>query len=303
MVTAVALALILAAAAMAIVCLAEARKVSRAAADRDAIAAMLAGAPAQDDDDEGPKKPQSARAAELARAGIQMSPLGWYTTVAVAAAAAAGATWLIFNSPLISAIALIGIALLFRGVKKSKASKSQDLFSEQLAAALPQVASNMRSGMTVERAIRAVGDHMDKPLKGELMRATTRLAYGTRLDTALADAAAHTGSSDLALVATAVSMQQDSGGNLAEVLERIAEKVRSKLSLRRHVRSVTASARASRTILALIPWVAMLLTTLSTDSGWEFWRSFAGTCVIAVVVILEIAGTLFMNKIIDMKVD
>lgn len=301
MVTAAAIVLVLAAAAMAASCAATARRVQRAAADRDAIAAMIAGAPAEEDEEA--KKPQSARAAELARAGIEMTPAAWYGLVALAALFAAAVSWLVFMSPLICGIALIGAVLLFRTVKKSKAAKSQDLFSEQLAAALPQVASNMRSGMTVERAIRAVGEHMDEPLKSELTRATTRLAYGTRLDAALADAAEHTGSSDLALVATAVSMQQDSGGDLAEVLDRIAEKVRSKLSLRRHVKSVTSSARASRTILALIPWVAMLLTTLSTDAGFEFWRTFAGTCVIAVVIVLEVCGTLVMNKIIDMKIE
>lgn len=273
--------------------------------DAQTIAAMVAAEreKANPKKKEKPQKEPSQRQVELTQAGIDMPLWSWYLLKAAAVVFAVMCAQVVFRSPIIDAIVGVLAFSLFGIFKKRRAEASMVYFGEQLAAALPQVASNMRAGMTVDRALKAVGDHMDEPLKSELARANARLSYGDRLDQALQDCAIRTGSPDLRIVATAVAMQQDSGGDLAEVLDRIAAKIRSKLSLRRHIKSVTSSARASRAILIAMPWVAMLITTFSAENALEFWRSTPGVVVICVVVLLEFIGAKVMAKVMTLKID
>ncbi len=272
--------------------------------DAEAIAAMVAAEKRREGKGkQKPKKEPSQRQVELTQAGIDIPLSAWYLLKAAGAGLAILVTYTLFCSPLVSAVAGVLAFAAFGMFKKRRAQAATVFFGEQLAAALPQVASNMRAGMTVDRALKAVGDHMDEPLKSELARANARLSYGDRLDQALYDSAVRTGSPDLKIVATAVAMQQDSGGDLAEVLDRIADKIRSKLSLRRHVKSVTSSARASRVILAAMPWVAMAITTLSAENAVEFWRSTAGTIIICCVIAWELLGAKLMSKVMELKID
>ncbi len=304
MVAAFALLLILAAAGIAAAFWVNYSRIQAETKDAQTIAAMVAAEQRKaDPDKDRPQKEPSARQVELTQAGINM-PLGaWFALKAAAVAFAVLCIHVIFQSAVVDAIAGVVTFSLFGMYKKRRAEASMTFFGEQLAAALPQVASNMRAGMTVDRAMKAVGEHMDEPLRSELARANARLSYGDRLDAALQDCAVRTGSPDLRIVATAVAMQQDSGGDLAEVLDRIAAKIRTKLSLRRHIKSVTSSARASRAILIAMPWIAMLITTFSAENAVEFWRSTAGTVVICIVVVLEVIGAKVMSKVMELKVD
>lgn len=304
MVATIAIIILIAAAAISIAFWVNYSRFQAETKDAQTIAAMVAAEKAQaDPKKDKPQKEPSQRQVELTQAGIDMPLWAWYLLKATAVAFAALCVQMVFRSPIIDVIAGIVTFSAFGIFKKRRAEASMVFFGEQLAAALPQVASNMRAGMTVDRALKAVGDHMDEPLKSELQRANARLSYGDRLDQALQDCAIRTGSPDLRIVATAVAMQQDSGGDLAEVLDRIAAKIRSKLSLRRHIKSVTSSARASRAILIAMPWVAMLIGTFSAENALEFWRSTPGVIVICVVVVLELVGAKVMAKVMELKID
>ena len=196
-------------------------------------------------------------------------------------------------------LALLVPSMLLR----ARAAHVAERFSEEFAAALPQIAANMRSGLTPERAISAVGRHASEPLRGELSHVVRELSFGSSLDRSLHAMAARTESKDVKLIATAVELQRETGGNLADVFETVADKIQTRLKLRRHIKSITSPARMSRWILAALPWVVMFTTLFSAEGAAEFWRSAAGIVVICVVVVLEAIGVWLMSRICDMKLD
>ena len=299
-------AALFAAAAAALFCLAAvtARRHTVATADAAAAASMIASR----DEPEGPRGRDGARARsrsqeKLDQAGMPISSGAWAALRLMAAAAGACAAWVAFANPLLAAAAA-GLAFCATGSYRTrKVAARQDQLSLQLAGALPQVAANIRCGMTAERALKITTDVAEEPMRSQFERLNAQMAYGVRLDEALADMAARNGNADIGLVAIAVGMQQDAGGDLADVLERIAGKIQSRMSLRRHVLSATASVRSSRKMLLLMPWFIALVVGWSVAGGMSFWSGAVGTALAAAILALEAVGWVVMGKIINFKIE
>ena len=305
----VAAAVIAATAMLGAVALATAR--AQRVAEQDAMfqAAALAGegrrpdAAASRAERHREQAEKSKLGARLAKADVDATPGQWRLGTLAAAALAAAAAFALFHSFVLVALAAVVVLLGSSMYLRSRAAKVSDRFSEELAAALPQVAENMRTGMTAERAIDAVGRHTSDPLRGELARVCREMRFGSPLSESLAAMASRTESGDVRLIAVAVELQRETGGNLAEVFETVAEKIQTRMALRRHVKSITASARMQRTVLCLLPWVAMGLTFFNSEDAGDFWRSTAGIVVIAVVVVLELVGSAIMSRLCQIKVE
>ena len=252
------------------------------------------------------KREQAAKSRlgeKLAAADIDATPGMWLGGTVVAAAAAAAAGGLAFGNILLGVVFCMLVAAGSSMYLSSRAKKVSERFAAELAGALPQVAENMRTGMTVERALSTVASHTDEPLRSELSRACREMSLGGSLADSLDTMAARTESKDVKLVATAVALQRETGGNLAEVLDMVSEKIQARLRLRRHVKSITSSARAQRYILCCLPWAALGLSFFNAENAADFWRSFAGIAIICIAVVLEVVGAWFMQKICDMKID
>lgn len=252
------------------------------------------------------KREQAAKSrlgAKLAAADLDVTPSTWLGGTVAAAVIAAAAGQAAFGNPLVAVIlavlVLAGASMYLNGRSK----KVSERFAAELAGALPQVAENMRTGMTVERALSTVAAHTDEPLRSELTRACRELSLGGSLAESLDTMAARTESKDVKLVATAVALQRETGGNLAEVLDMVADKIQARLRLRRHVKSITSSARAQRYILCCLPWVAFGLSFFNSENAADFWRSTAGVVVICIAIVLEVIGAWLMQKICDMKIE
>ena len=266
--------------------------------------------------DGAPRPPAESRAAQrreerdksrlgqrLAAADLDIGAGQWMAgslALALVCGLAAGAG---FSNYFIGFAAALLALLVPSMLLRARAAHVAERFCEEFAAALPQIAANMRSGLTPERAISAVARHASEPLRGELSRVVRELSFGSSLDRSLHAMAARTESKDVKLIATAVELQRETGGNLADVFETVADKIQTRLKLRRHIKSITSPARMSRWILAALPWVVMFTTLFSAEGAAEFWRSAAGIVVICVVVVLEAIGVWLMSRICDMKLD
>lgn len=282
-----------------------ARRFNVATADAAAAASMIA-ARSKQDDGEGKEKQARAKSRsqeKLDQAGMSISSPAWGLMRAMAALAGACIAWSVFMNPLLAAAAAVMAFCALGSYRKRKVAARQDELSLQLAGALPQVAANIRCGMTAERALKITTDVAEEPMRSQFERLNAQLAYGVRLDEGLADMAERNGNADIKLVSIAVGMQQDAGGNLADVLERIAGKIQARMSLRRHVRSATASVRSSRNILLLMPWFIALVVGYSMAGGMSFWNGAVGIVLAAAILALETAGWVVMGKIINIKID
>lgn len=201
--------------------------------------------------------------------------------------------------------ALLGLFVPVIGVLVIRylAGRQRRLFSEQLPDNLQVIASAMRSGQTFIGALKAVLEDAPEPSNRELRRAVLDEQVGIPLSDALGAVTERMQSEDFKHVAIVATLQRETGGNTAEVIELVAETVRERIEIRRMVRSLTAQGRLSGGILSGLP-VAMLLfiSTVNPSYVHPLFHTTKGMIALGVALGLVAMGGLVMKKIIEIEV-
>ena len=237
---------------------------------------------------------------DVANVEIQLEQL-----LAVVALVTVVVGWLLVlqtNSPEAAALALsipVGAVIVIRVL----AGRQRRLFTDQLPDNLQVIASAMRSGQTFVGALKAVLEDAPEPSQRELRRAVLDEQLGISLAEALGSVTERMKSEDFKHVAIVASLQRETGGNTAEVIDLVADTVRQRIEIRRMVRGLTAQGRLSGTVLTLLP-VALLLLISLVNPGYvhPLFHSTGGLIAIGVALGLMICGGLVINKIIQIKV-
>ena len=177
------------------------------------------------------------------------------------------------------------------------------IFGEQLPDNLQVIASAMRAGHSFAGALAVVVDDAPEPTRRELQRVVTDERLGVPLESALREVVRRMDSKDLEQVALVAALQRETGGNTAEVLDRVTETVRERLELRRTVKTLTAQGRMSRWVLSLLPVVLLgLFTLISPAYMAPLFGSSAGRLLLAAGGVMVIAGSLVIKRIVNIKV-
>jgi tight adherence protein B len=158
--------------------------------------------------------------------------------------------------------ALIAIAMGVGGVfvwVSNKAKKRMDLMDEQLPDAVELMVRSLRVGHPFSSAIGIVAKEVADPLGTEFGLIADEAAYGRDVSEALKEFAERMDNQDLRFLAVAVTIQQTSGGNLAEILHGLAQVIRARFKLFRRVRAITAEAKWSGMFLSGFPIAAMVV--------------------------------------------
>ena len=176
-------------------------------------------------------------------------------------------------------------------------------FEETLGHALPLVASNLRGGLSFSAALVPVGESMSEPLRGEFARLGADIDSGTPMEEALARMAARNDSKDVALLASAVMAQRETGGNLADVIDSVAVAVRNRCELRQMVRGKTSQARMSAKLLAALPVLLVGAMCMLSESFREYYLSAGGLVTLAAMAAMVGGGYVVMVRMADMRAD
>ena len=159
--------------------------------------------------------------------------------------------------PIRAAVSLgIGIGGVFVWIN-SKASKRMKLLEEQLPDAIELMVRSLRVGHPFSSAISIVANEVSDPLATEFGIIADESAYGRDVGEALKDMAERLDMQDLRFLAVAVTIQQQSGGNLAEILDGLAKVIRARFRLFRKVKAITAEAQWSGKFLSAFPLLAL----------------------------------------------
>ena len=158
----------------------------------------------------------------------------------------------ITGKPIMAVLAL-GVPLGARAALERRVAKQRKLFVDQLPDNLQVMASAMRAGHSFSGALSVVVADAPEPTRTEMARVVADERMGVPVDTALAGVVRRMDSKDLEQVALVATLQRETGGNTAEVLERVTETIRDRLALRRMVQSLTAQGRMSRWVLTAHP--------------------------------------------------
>jgi tight adherence protein B len=172
-------------------------------------------------------------------------------------------------------------------------------FEEQLPDAVDVMKRALRAGHPFNSCIKLVADDMDEPISREFEMTFADVNYGNDLRRALLGMLFRVPSSNLMAVVTAVLIQKETGGNLAEIFERIALVIRSRFRFGRRVRTLSAEGRMSAWILTLVPIILFGVLWITTPSYLPpLLASPNGQKMIMFAVMMMIVAVFWMRKII-----
>jgi tight adherence protein B len=194
-------------------------------------------------------------------------------------------------------------AAMPQGVLSSRRQARRRRFDLQLPDALMLLTSALRAGYSFSLAIETVAEELPPPLSVEFAWASGEVKLGVPLDVALGRVLARTQSPDLDLVVTAILIQLPLGGNLAEVLDAIAETIRERVRITGEVQTLTAEGRLSAGILiVLAPALALMLSLHSPDYFGPLLQSPFGHLLIGGAAAGQIVGALVIRRMVTLEV-
>jgi pilus assembly protein CpaF len=175
-------------------------------------------------------------------------------------------------------------------------------FNNQLVDALLIIANSLRAGFSFMQAMDLVSKEMSDPISGELQFCLREMNYGTPTEEALLNFSERVGSDDLDLLVTAILIQRQVGGNLAEVLQNIHSTIQDRLRIQREIRTLTAQGKISGYIIAALPFgLAAVLCLINPGYMAGMITEKLGWAMIASGLFMEVIGFLIIRKIITIK--
>jgi tight adherence protein B len=235
-------------------------------------------------------------------ARVDVAPQKLVGLVAAATALAFALLTLIAGSPVFGLLAF-AVPLGARAVLERRVAGQRKKFVDQLPDNLQVMASAMRAGHSFSGALAVVVEDAPEPARSELARVVADERMGVPVDAALATVVQRMQSKDLEQVALVATLQRETGGNTAEVLERVTETIRERLTLRRLVQTLTAQGRMSRWVLTAIPLVLLLaISALNPDYVGPLYAETLGRLLLGTATVMVVAGSLIIGKIVNIKV-
>lgn len=176
-------------------------------------------------------------------------------------------------------------------------------FEQGLPEALDLMVSALRAGHSLVAALSLVARESPDPIGGEFRICFDEQNYGLELRTAMENLVTRVPLQDMRIVATAILIQKESGGNLAEVLEKASNLIRDRFRLKRQVRVHTAQGRLTGWILSFLPLVlGILLYLVNPKLMSVLWTTKVGVHLMYGAVVMTTIGGLIIRKIVNMEV-
>lgn len=176
-------------------------------------------------------------------------------------------------------------------------------FARQLPDAMMLIGGAVRAGASMTLALRQMASELPAPGGQEFDLLLRELRLGVTLDDALLSLEKRMGCDDLRLFGAAVRIANESGGNLAETLERLADTMRKKMALEDKIMALTSQGRMQGWVMVVLPLgVGAALFAIQPDAMAPLIHSWQGWVTCGVVAILEVVGLLFIRRIMAIDI-
>lgn len=200
---------------------------------------------------------------------------------------------------------LAGVGVLFLPAQMVGFLRRRRLFrfNQQLVDALMAMSNALRAGFSIQQAFETIVKEDNAPISQEFSVFLQQLRVGVRFEDALKNLEERVGSEDLTLMCRSVEIARQSGGNLTEVFEKIAEVIRERFRIEGRIRALTAMGRLQGIVVGLIPvFLLFVMTAIDPRMMKNFFTSTTGVTMLAAVVAMEITGFLVIRKITKIDV-
>lgn len=237
----------------------------------------------------------------IAAAGLTMSP-GQYTVLVGGAALGAAALGLLLSGP--GAALLLALVAVVVGWKALSvlASRRRAAFADQLDDALQLIASSLRAGHSLLRALDSVAAEAESPASEEFARVVNETKVGRNLGRTLEEAAQRNQSDDFHWAAQAIAIHREVGGNLADVLDGVSNTIRERNQIRRQVKALSAEGKLSAYVLMALPIGILAFLSVSNPSYVnKFFASAIGIAMLVVAALLMALGAFWLSRVVKIK--
>ena len=184
-----------------------------------------------------------------------------------------------------------------------KRKKRFDAFLEHLPDTLDLMSRALSAGHAFPEALHMVSMEMPEPIATEFRKAYEEQNLGLSLKLALENLTNRIPILDLKICVTAIMIQRETGGNLAEILEKVAYTIRERFRILGDLKTLTTSSRLSAWLLCGLPiFVALIVTVMNPEYMSVLWKDPRGHYLIAAALFLQITGMLIVRKILNIKI-
>ena len=240
---------------------------------------------------------------QLARADLKVTVAEFLALTVITMVSVGGLAYVWRQDVILSAVGgLIGLfgPRVYVAIRRGRRLKA---FNDQLGDTINLLVNSIRAGYSIMQAMRAVADEMAPPISTEFGRVVQESQLGIPLEEALGHMLRRVPSEDLDMMITAISIQREVGGNLAEVLETISFTIRERIRIKGEIRALTAQGRISGYMIAAVPViVAFLIYLINPEFMGILFQHICGHIMIGVAVLGIVSGFLVINKVINIDV-
>ena len=250
----------------------------------------------------------------IAKADIKLRVSEYIILVLLSAVGVGVLAYFLMNRSVVIALigALIGLQLPKYYISYA-AGKRMRAFDNQLSDTLNLWVNALRSGYSVLQGMEAIATELPPPVSREFERVVQEVRLGLGLEEALANMYRRVPSEDLDLIITAVNIQREVGGNLAEILDTISFTIRERVRIKGEIRTLTAQGRISGWVVGLLPLaLAGVLYAINGEYMSQLWEKDkpwvlepylpCGWLVVGSGLFMMLMGILAIRKIVDIEV-
>lgn len=189
---------------------------------------------------------------------------------------------------------------IYLAIRKNKRLKD---FNEQLSDALNLMVNSLRAGYSTMQALEVISNEMPAPISEEFGRVVLELQLGITFDTAMANLMRRMPSADMDLIITAMSVQREVGGNLAEVLDSISFTIRERVRIKGEIKTLTSQGRITGYVITALPFgLGGIIYVVNPDFMGGMFTDPCGWVMIGIALVLIVIGFFAVKKIVDIEV-
>lgn len=232
------------------------------------------------------------------------SPVGFFILLSILLAAVvfAGGSMIHINLSILIIFAFLSASMPFLYLLLLK-QKRMAKFQEQLPDALDLIARALKAGHAFSGGLKMVAQEFGDPIGNEFGKTLDEINFGVGVDQAMKNLAGRVDCPDLQFFVVSVIIQRETGGNLAEILEKIASLVRERFKLYGKVRTLAAEGKLSAgVLLALPPLIAFYLTIASPSYIELLFQDQIGITMVCFAAVMMLAGVIVMKRLITIRV-
>lgn len=240
----------------------------------------------------------------LARADIKLRPAEYITLIVGSTVGIGLAGTILGRSVWFGALAAVfGFFLPGMYVGRAKGRRLK-LFNNQLGDMLNLMVNGLRAGFSTLQAMEAVSRELPSPICDEFRRVVQEMQLGIPMEDALEHLLRRIMSDDLDLVVTAINVQREVGGNLAEILDVISFTIRERVRIKGEIAALTAQGRATAWVISGLPVALMLiLYFVNREYMMRFFESGpCGYIMVAIAALMIVAGFMIVRKMVQIDI-